>query len=127
MKKIFYLFLAVLFACFPLTSKAASEAVFTITSAKTNYCVGDDIQISLNVDAGPYATTLSVIDMDVKTSDTSIAEVKDTTQPFVPGNIFSTAGIQGVNGAVVNAVTYISPTNKPASRSGENGTINYKA
>lgn len=127
MKKLLYAILAVTFVFFPFCSKAANEAVFTITSPKTNYSVGDDIQISLNVDAGPYVSTLSVIDFDLKISDTSVVELKDSNQPFVPGNIFSTAGIQGVSGSVVNAVTYINPTNKPSSRSGTIGTINFKA
>lgn len=119
---------AAYFACiFPPATKAASEAVFTVTSAKTNYAVGDDIQITLNVDAGDYKTTLSVIDFDLKVSDTSVAEVKNASEPFVPGSIYSVAGIQGVEGDIVNAVTYINASSKPSSRSGVIGTINFKA
>lgn len=127
MKKVLLFVLAIAFMSLPVSSKAATEAVFTITSSKTNYCVGDDLQINLNVDAGSYATTLSVIDFDLKISDLSVVELKDEAEPFVPGNIYSTAGIQGFEGSVVNAVTYINPTNKPANRSGSIGTINFKA
>lgn len=127
MKKVLFSLMASTCLLFPFQSQAASEAIFTITSAKTNYSVGEDIQINLNVDAGSYATTLSVIDFDLKISDLSVVELRDRTQPFVPGNIYSTAGIQSFEGDIVNAVTYISPTNKPANRSGSIGTINFKA
>jgi len=127
MKKILLFVLAIVFLSYPVASSAASEAIFTITSAETNYSVGDDIQINLNVDAGSYATTLSVIDFDLKISDLAVAEPKDKAEPFVPGNIYSTAGIQGINENIVNVVTYINPTNKPANRSGSIGTINFKA
>lgn len=126
MKK-FILILSTLFVLLPYNSKAATEAVFTITSAKTNYAVGENIQISLNVDAGSYATTLSVIDFDLKTSDLSVVELQDQEEPFVPGEIFSTAGIQSVEDDLVNAVVYVSPTNPPVNRSGVIGTINLRA
>jgi len=41
-----------------------------------------------------------------------LQKLRMSAQPFVPGNIFSTAGIQGVNGSVVNAVAYINPNRK---------------
>ncbi|OQA52136.1 MAG: hypothetical protein BWY43_00622 [candidate division WS2 bacterium ADurb.Bin280] len=127
MKKTLTLLVAVAFLAFPCFSRAASEAVFTITSAKTNYAVGENIQISLNVDAGSYVTTLSVIDFDLKTSDLTVVELQDQEEPFVPGEIFSTAGIQSVEDDLINAVVYVSPTNPPSSRSGVVGTINFRA
>lgn len=127
MKKLLFAIVTLAFVALPLSSRASDEAVFTVTSTKTNYAVGDDIQVTLNVDAGPYASTLSVIDFDLKVSDTSIIEVEDSSAPFVPGSIYSTAGIQGVDGDIINAVTYINASDKPTNRSGTIGTINFKA
>lgn len=127
MRKIILLLLSICVLVLPLNTMAANEAVFTITSQKTNYSVGENIQISLNVDAGAYATTLSVIDFDLKISDTAVAELEDQADPLVPGDIFSTAGIQSVEGDIINAVVYVSPTEPPASRSGVIGTINFRA
>lgn len=127
MKKLFVALSSLALIALPLQSQAADEAAFSITSNKTNYSVGDDIQVTLGVDAGDYATTLSVLDFDLKVSDTSIIEVVDSTTPFVPGDIYSTAGIQAVDGDIINVVTYINASDKPTNRSGTIGTINFKA
>jgi len=110
-----------------VSSRAANEAMFSASSEKTNYNVGDDITVTLNVDAGPYASSLSVIDFDLKVSDMTVVEPKDKTSPFVPGQIFSNVGMQSVQGDKINIVCYINPNNKPAKRSGVVGTISFKA
>jgi len=111
----------------PQPSKAADEATFSATSDKTSYAVGDEITVSFSVDAGTYASTLSVIDADIKISDTSVIEPKDKNTPFVAGNIFSSIPIQSYQNGIINIVAMINPDNKPSSRSGVIGTVVFKA
>ena len=111
----------------PQASQAADEATFSATTDKTSYAVGDDITVSFSVDAGVYASTLSVIDADIKISDPSVIQPKDTTTPFVAGSIFSSVPIQSYQNGVINIVAMINPDNKPANRSGVIGTVAFKA
>lgn len=107
--------------------KAANEAMFSFSSDKTEYKVGEEGTITCSVDAGPYSSTLNVVDMDINISDTSVIEVKNSSSPFVSGSIFSVIGMQSLSGSTVNVVTYINPSSKPASRSGVIGTMQIKA
>lgn len=111
----------------PQTSRAADEASFSATTERTSYAVGDDVTVSFSVDAGTYTPTLSVIDSDIKISDTSVIEPKDKTTPFVAGTIFSSIPIQSYQNGVINIVAMINPDNKPATRSGVIGTVVFKA
>jgi hypothetical protein len=111
----------------PQPSKAADEASFSATTDRTSYAVGDDVTVSFSVDAGTYASTLSVIDANIKISDTSVIEPKDKTTPFVAGTIFSSIPIQSYQNGVINIVAMINPDNKPSSRSGVIGTVAFKA
>lgn len=126
MKKIIVLCLLVSSFCFISSAKAASEAVFSATSDKTSYAVGDDVKISLNVDAGPYASTLSVIDFKIKISDpTVIAPVGSS--PLTLGSIYTNTVTQSYSNGIVSAAVFIDPNNKPANRSGVIATMTFKA
>lgn len=126
MKKIIVLCFLITSLCIAVPAKAASEAVFSATSDKASYAVGDDIKISLNVDAGPYASTLSVIDFKVKISDpTVIAPVG--TSPLTLGSIYTNTVTQSYSNGIVSAAVFIDPNNKPASRSGVIATMTFKA
>lgn len=114
------------FLAFMAPVKAADAAMFSATADKTSYTVGDAIKVSLSVDSGPYATTLNAIDMTIKISDASVV-APEGTNPYTPGSIFSQVGLQSVSGSSINVVTYINPSDKPASRSGYLGSITLKA
>lgn len=108
-------------------SQAADEAAFSFTSDKTSYHVGDDVVLSLVVNAGTHNTTLNVIDFDLKISDFTVVDPKNQTSFFAPGAIFSQVGIQTYTNGVLNIVTYVDPANPPTSRSGVIGTVTLKA
>lgn len=116
-----------LFGLFAQSAFAADAAMFSLTATQTSFGVGDTVQVSLSVDAGPYATTLSTIDLDLKMSEAGILEAKDTTAPFKPGTIYSTVFNQSVKDNMISGVFYINPDSKPASRSGLVATIDFKA
>lgn len=127
MKKI--LLVVVLVATLGFTGAAKAEGdtvVFSATSDKSNYQVGDDVVISLNVDAGPYASTLSVIDFKVAISDTSVVEPGSNT-PLTLGSIFTNTVTQSYADGVISGVVFIDPNNKPSQRSGVVGTLTLKA
>lgn len=126
MKKIIALCLIVSSLAFALPTKAADEAVFSATSDKTSYSVGDDVKISLNVNAGPYASTLSVIDFKLKISEPTVVAPVGAS-PLTPGTIFTNTVTQSYANGVLSAVLFIDPNNKPANRSGVIGTITMKA
>ncbi|MCX6809341.1 MAG: cohesin domain-containing protein [Candidatus Berkelbacteria bacterium] len=118
---------ALVFLVLPGISCAADEAVFSATSSQTSYNVGDEIPVSFSVAAGPYDATLNVIDFDIKISDTSVIEPKDTTSPFVAGTIFTSIALQSYTNGIINAVFHPNPSSMPASRSGVIGTVTFKA
>jgi len=122
---VFGVLLGVALTYFP--AHAADTANFSITADKTSFAVGDEFPVTFSVDAGPFASTLNIIDFTVKLSDTSFIKSKDMTNPFVAGSIFPNIGSQSVNGDSTNIVAYINPQNPPANRSGAIGTITYKA
>jgi len=126
MKKLAVLCLLLGAFAFASPARAADEAVFSATSDKSSYVVGDDITISLNVDAGPYSTTLTVIDFKVKVSDPSVVEPVGSS-PLTLGSIYTNTVTQSYSNGVMSAVVFIDPNNKPANRSGVIGTIAMKA
>jgi len=121
-----FLYALGLFLVLVAPTQAADAAMFSATSDKTNYVIGDTIKVSLSVDSGPYATTLNAIDMTIKNSDASVA-TPEGSNPYTPGSIFSQVGLQSASGDSINVVTYINPSDKPASRSGYLGLITLKA
>jgi hypothetical protein len=121
-----FLFVMGTFLAFTTPAKAADAAMFSATADKTSYIVGDTIKVSLSVDSGPYAATLNAIDMTIKTSDVTVV-APDGSSPYTAGTIFSQVGLQSVSGDSVNVVTYINPSDKPASRSGYLGSLSFKA
>ncbi len=127
MKKITGLLSGILLILLPLGSLAADEAAFSVTSSKTKYSVGDEIVVSFSVDAGPYASSLNVIDFDVAIDNTAVIEPTNTSSPFIAGSIYSAVAMQSYNSGIINVVTYVNPENKPASRSGLIGTVTFKA
>jgi len=126
MKKIIVLCLLVSLFGFVAPAKAANEAVFSATSDKTSYNVGDDVKISLNVNAGPYASTLSVIDFKLKISDPTVIQPVGAN-PLTLGSIFVNTVTQSYANGVLSAAVYVDPQNKPANRSGVIGTVTLKA
>ena len=122
----------VVFACslavaFAPVARADSLATFSVTSGKTQYKVGEEFTVSFSVDAGSYSSTLSAIDFTIKLSDTSVIEPTNKSNPYVAGNIFSQIALQSFSGNLINVVTYINPASKPANRSGQLGTIAFRA
>ncbi|PIT97081.1 hypothetical protein COT77_03395 [Candidatus Berkelbacteria bacterium CG10_big_fil_rev_8_21_14_0_10_41_12] len=133
MKKIFAVLIALFISVFligsnPQKQKALADdvAVFSVTSDKTSYNVGDQVTVSLAVDAGPFSSTLNVIDFTLS-FDSSKLGVANSSSPFTPGSIFSGAPIQAVEGSTVHAVVNVNPDSPPANRSGTIGTINFTA
>lgn len=127
MNKLLSLLLSVSLLVLPFGALAGNEAVFSVTSSKTRYVVGDKITVSFSVDAGPYAGTLNVIDFDIAISDTSVVEPSDTSSPFTAGSIYSSIAKQSYSSGIINVVSYINPDNKPSSRSGLIGTVTFTA
>lgn len=128
MKKILLsLTLTITLALFSLMSARAEGGQFTISSPRTTYNVGDEITTTYSVDAGEYASTLSTIDFEVKVSDPSIIQPSSADNPFIAGTIFSQTAIQSVQDDIINVVAHINPESKPSSRSGEIGTIKFRA
>jgi len=121
---VYYLLLVSLIAA---PARGADTALFSATSEKTSYQVGEEIEVSFSVDAGPFASTLSSIDMDIKVSDMSVIEPADKQNPFVAGTIYSSAFGQSVNNDLITGVFHINPENKPANRSGLIATVNFTA
>lgn len=117
----------VLSMAFVMPTKAAGEAAFSISSQRTSYSAGENVQVSFSVDAGDYETTLSVIDMTIKVSDSSVLSPNDLVIPFVAGQIYTQVNLQEVINDTVHVVVNIDPNNKPASRSGVIGTIDFTA
>lgn len=105
---------------------AGDTAVFSATSDKSSYAVGDTIKVTLSVDAGSYASTLSVIDFKVKLSDATVAEPASNT-PLTLGSIYTNTVTQSYANGIISAVVFVDPNNKPAQRSGVIGTITLKA
>ena len=105
---------------------AADTAVFSAESSKTDYVVGDDIKVTLNVDAGTYVSTLSTIEMSVKISDPTVIDATSAS-PLTLGSIYSSVVSQSYASGVLKATVFIDPNNKPASRSGVIGTLSLKA
>ena len=126
MKKIILLTLVISLLCLALPVKAADEAVFSATSDQTSYDVGDDVRVSLNVDAGPYSSTLSVIDFKVKISDPSVVAPVGSS-PLTLGSIYTNTVTQSYSDGIVSAAVFIDPNNKPANRSGVIATMTLKA
>ena len=112
---------------FPVGVLGADEASFSVTSSKTSYRVGDEITVSLSVDAGTYATTLNVIDFDLSIDDTAVIEPSNPSSPFTAGSIYSGVGMQSYSDGLMNAVVYINPESQPANRSGLIGTVTFTA
>jgi hypothetical protein len=129
MKRGLFIFalLLVFSVLFAVPAKAANEAAFSVTTQTPNPNVGDTVQVSFAVDAGTFATTLDAIDMYIKISDPSVLEVKDQTNPFVAGQIYSQVGIQEYSNGTLHLVLNIDPNNKPANRSGLIGTVDFTA
>lgn len=128
MKKIFLsLTLTITLALFSFMPALAEGGQFTISSPKTTYTVGEEITTTYSVDAGEYASTLSTIDFEVKVSDPSIIQPSSADNPFTAGTIFSQTAIQSVQDDIINVVAHINPESKPSSRSGEIGTIKFRA
>lgn len=111
--------------CF-LPAKAEDVATFSITSDKTSYQVGDAIPITLAVNAGAYSSNLNVIEMTLK-FDANKVEVSNTSTPFTPGAIYSSAPIQSVSGDTINVVAMVNAGSPASNRSGTIGTISFKA
>jgi hypothetical protein len=126
MKKIIALSFILGSFLFALPAKAASEVVLSATSDKTSYNVGEDIKVTLNVNAGPYASTLNVIDFKLKISDTSVAQPVGSS-PLTLGSIYTNTATQSYANGIISAVVFVDPNNKPANRSGVIGTITLKA
>lgn len=126
MRKITGYLLSLLVLFLPLNVLGADEAVFSVTSTKTQYAVGDDITVSFSVDAGPYASSLNVIDMDIAIDDTSVIEPSNASSPFTAGSIYSSIAMQSYSAGLMHAMVYINPENKPSSRSGLIGTMTFK-
>jgi len=120
-------YFCLLFGLFARSAFAADAAMFSIATTKTSFNVGDTVQASLSVDAGPYASSLSTIDLDLKLSEAGILEAEDSSAPFKPGTIYPSVFNQKVDGSLISGVFYINPDSKPASRSGLIATINFKA
>jgi len=127
MKKVIGLLISAALLILPVGVLGADEATFSATSSKTQYSVGDEITVSFSVDAGAYATTLNVIDIDIAIDDTSVIEPANTSSPFTAGSIYSGIGLQSYSNGLINVVTYVNPENKPASRSGLIGTVAFTA
>ncbi|MDH4358862.1 MAG: hypothetical protein OEV37_02910 [Candidatus Berkelbacteria bacterium] len=117
----------VLFALLVYPVQAADTALFSATSERTSYQVGEEIQVDFSVDAGPYASTLSTIDMDVKVSDMSVIKPKDSQNPFVAGTIYPSTFNQSVENDLLTGVFHVNPENKPANRSGLIATVSFTA
>jgi len=124
MKKL-YLFITSVLAILTLSTPvlAADQATFSAESAKSSYVVGDTINVDLKVDAGAFASTLSVIDMTVKISDTTVAEPANSSAPFTLGSIYTSIVSQSYNAGTLKAAVFVDPNNKPANRSGVIGTL----
>lgn len=129
MKRGIIFFASVLTALFVLSSpaEAAGEAAFSMSSPRTDYNVGDDVPVSFSVDAGQYISTLDVIDMTIKVSDANILTAQNPSEPFIAGSVYSQIGLQEVIGDTIHVVVNIDPNNKPATRSGVIGTIDFLA
>ena len=112
---------------FALPAKAAGEAAFSVSSQRSAYAAGESVQVSFSVDAGDYDTTLSVIDMTIKVSDSSVLSPSDLMTPFVSGQIYTQVNLQEVVNDTIHVVVNIDPNNKPATRSGVIGTIDFTA
>ncbi len=127
MKKI--IVLSILLVSMMLTGRAQAAgdtAVFSATSDKTSYQVGDTVKVTLSVDAGSYATTLSVIDFKVKISDATVIEPA-SSNPLTLGSIYTNTVTQSYSNGIVSAVVFVDPSNKPAQRSGVVGTLTFRA
>lgn len=112
---------------FAIPAEAAGEAVFSVSSQRTAYSAGESVQVSFSVDAGDYDTTLSVIDMTIKVSDSSVLSPSDLVVPFVSGQIYTQVNLQEVVNDTIHVVVNIDPNNKPTNRSGVIGTIDFTA
>lgn len=128
MKKIFVFITSVLaLMTFAAPALAADQATFSAESSKTTYVVGDAINIDLKVDAGAFASTLSVIDMTVKISDPTVVEPANSSAPFTLGSIYTSIVSQSYSAGTLKAAVFVDPNNKPANRSGVIGTLALKA
>ena len=116
-----------LFAFFARSAFAADSAMFSASSENTSYKVGDEFAVTFSVDAGPYASTLSTMELWIKVSDISVIEPVDKTNPFTAGSIYPSAFGQSIADNTIHAVLHINPESKPASRSGEIAKVNFKA
>lgn len=116
-----------LFAFFARSAFAADSAMFSASSDNTSYKVGDEFPVTFSVDAGPYASTLSTMELWIKVSDISVIEPVDKTNPFTVGSIYPSAFGQSITENTIHAVFHINPESKPASRSGEIAKVNFKA
>jgi len=126
MRKITRYLLALSVLFLPFSALGADEAVFSVTSTKTQYAVGDEITVSFSVDAGPYASSLNVIDMDIAIDDTSVIEPSNVSSPFTAGSVYPSIAMQSYSSGLMHAMVYINPENKPSSRSGLIGTMTFK-
>lgn len=124
MKKL-YLFITSILAIltFAAPALAADQATFSAESAKTTYVVGDTISVDLKVDAGAFASTLSVVDMTVKISDPTVVEPANASAPFTLGSIFTSIVSQSYAAGTLKAAVFVDPNNKPTDRSGVIGTL----
>lgn len=127
MKKIIGFLISLIVFISPAGALGADEAVFSVTSSKTQYSVGDDITVSFSVDAGPYASTLNVIDMDIAIDDSSVIEPTNASSAFTAGSVYSSIALQSYSNGLAQVVVYVNPENKPSSRSGLIGTMTFKA
>lgn len=112
---------------FAFPAKAANEASFSFSTDQTTFSDGADIIVKINVDAGPYSSTLNTIDFTVTISDTTVLAPSNTTTPYSAGLIFTKYGVNEYANGQVHVVAYIDPDNKPTTRSGVVGTIAFKA
>jgi hypothetical protein len=126
MKKIIALSLILGSFLFAIPAQAANDVVFSATCDKTSYSVGEDVKVTLNVNAGAYASTLNVIDFKLKVSDPTVIQPVGTS-PLTAGSIFSSIAMQSYSNGILSAVVFVNPDNKPTNRSGVIGTLTLKA
>ena len=114
MKKILVLTLLIVSMMFSGKALASGDtATFSATADKSAYKVGDDIKVSLSVDAGTYATSLSVIDFKIKISDPTVVEPASNS-PLTLGSIYTNTVTQSYANGIVSAVVFVDPNNKPS-------------
>jgi hypothetical protein len=127
MKKILSILSVVGVVLLAMPVYAADEVKFSASAPKTTYAVGDEIPVSFSVDAGSFSSTLQVIDMEIKVSNTALVEPTNATSPYSPGSIFTAVPIQSYTNGILHVVTHVNPESLPPTRTGVLGTATFKA